>query len=176
MLVSLYKPKASVVSMLKEMVVNGLALDPLTKMPIILLKERDSHDTLPIWIGLHEAQAIAIVLENIEPPRPMTHDLLKNIIEEMDARLERIVINDLRENTYYAHIELWVNNAEKRIDSRPSDAIALALRFNAPIFVESKLLSKSKQFKMEEEGKTEDEKLQEWLRDLRPEDFGKYKM
>lgn len=162
--------------MLREMIVNGLALDPLTKMPIILLKERDSHDTLPIWIGLHEAQAIAMVLENMEPPRPMTHDLMKNIIEELDTRVERIVINDLRDSTYYAYIELWVNDKEKRIDSRPSDAIAVALRFNAPIFVEAQLLSKSKKLSIEAMEPSDDEKLKEWLRDLRPEDFGKYKM
>lgn len=162
--------------MLREMVVNGLALDPLTKMPIILLKEPETNDTLPIWIGLHEAQAIAIVLENIEPPRPMTHDLLKNLIEELEARVERIVINDLRETTYYAYIELVVNDVEKQIDSRPSDAIALALRFNAPIYVESKLLTKSKKLNLEGEEKTEDQKLKEWLRDLKPEDFGKYQM
>ena len=106
----------------------------------------------------------------------MTHDLLKNIIEELEARVERIVINDLRDNTYYAYIELWINDVEKRIDSRPSDAIALALRFNAPIFVDTRLLLKSKQLKLEGEDKSEDEKLREWLRDLKPEDFGKYKM
>jgi len=162
--------------MLREMLVNGLALDPITKMPIILLKEPKSSDTLPIWIGLHEAQAIAIVLEDIEPPRPMTHDLLKNLIEELEARVERIVINDLRDNTYYAYIELWINDNEKKIDSRPSDAIALALRFNAPIFVDSQLLSKSKKLNLETEEKSEDQKLRDWLQDLKPEDFGKYKM
>ena len=121
-----------------QMVVKGLTLDPLTNMPIVILKDVEGNRALPIWIGTNEANAIALEMERITTPRPMTHDLIRNILEGLKAKVSRIVVNDLRDNTFYAVIFLAVNGAEVAIDSRPSDAIALALRVKAPIFVAEK--------------------------------------
>ncbi len=155
-----------------EMVVHGVTLDPVSQMPIVVLRAKDNEEILlPIWIGIFEADSIVRQLQNIEPPRPMTYELTKSIIENMGARLEKVVINDLRDSTYYAELHLLQGNNLIVIDSRPSDAINLALRFDAPVFVEEEVLEKSKVPKPEEE--EEKEKLKEWLENIKPEDFEK---
>lgn len=155
-----------------EMVVHGVTLDPVSQMPIVVLKAKDNEELLlPIWIGIFEADSIVRQLQNVEPPRPMTYELTKNIIENMGARLEKVVINDLRDSTYYAELHILHGNNLIVIDSRPSDAINLALRFDVPVFVEEEVLEKSKVPKPEEE--EEKEKLKEWLENIKPEDFEK---
>lgn len=158
-----------------EMVVKGLTLDPLTNMPIIILRDVPGQKALPIWIGVFEANAIALEMEKVSTPRPMTHDLIRNILEGMKAKVNRIVINDLKDNTFYATIYIAQNNSEVVIDSRPSDAIALALRVEAPIFVAKKVLDEAKSIDLTEEKikDQETEKWKEWLEQIKPEDFGK---
>ncbi len=167
--------------MLKEVRVSGLSIDPITHTPIVLLKDKENQDVIPIWIGLLEASSIATQLENIKLARPMTHDLMKNILNHLDAVVLRVEVNDLRNNTFYAIIHLKWNEMDLAIDARPSDAIAIALRTKAPIFVHQKVIEKSRKVdlaKLEEgEGGVLDEKKwEEILDDLSPEDFGKYKM
>lgn len=163
--------------MLYEMKVNGLALDPLTNVPIVILKGVKASKSLPIWIGLFEANAIMAELENITSARPMTHDLIKNIIQELNYEVVRVIITDLIDNTFYANIELMQNGSKVKVDSRPSDAIALALRVNAPIYVAEAVITKAKKMNMVQDNKMDTvEKWKEWLEDADPEDFGKYKM
>ena len=165
--------------MLRPMVISGLTVDPLTNSPIVILKELDGERTLPIWIGLLEATAIASELEGIKFSRPMTHDLLKNIMALINVKVNRVEVCDLRNNTYFAVIHINHNGKEISIDARPSDAIALSLRMSAPIFVAEEVMKKSSQIdlKAEPEDKTEQgKKWQEILEKLNPEDFGKYKM
>jgi hypothetical protein len=162
-------------AMMIGMTVRGIALDPITNMPIIILKDQDEKRALPIWVGIFEANAIALELEKIATPRPMTHDLIKNILDGVGASVQQIVINDLKENTFFAVIEVNFNGNVVNIDSRPSDAIALALRLNAPIFVTDKVVSKAKSMDIAEE-KEDSDRWREWLENLKPEDFGKYKM
>ncbi len=158
-----------------EMKIKGLMIDPVSNMPIIILKNSDGDAVLPIWVGIFEANAIAMQLENIVSPRPMTHDLLKNVIEGLQAKIARIVITDLRENTFFASIFLDRNGDSLCIDSRPSDAMALALRARAPIFVEKAVLDKSAS--PEEGGDSEEtERLRRWLETVEPEELGKYEM
>ncbi|MFN3947447.1 MAG: bifunctional nuclease family protein, partial [Aquificaceae bacterium] len=127
-----------------EMVVHGITLDPVSQMPIVVLRAKDREEViLPIWIGIFEADSIVRQLQGIEPPRPMTYELTKSIIEQMGARLEKVVINDLRDSTYYAELHLMQGNNLIIIDARPSDAINLALRFEVPLFVEEEVLEKS---------------------------------
>ncbi|HET7854471.1 MAG TPA: bifunctional nuclease family protein [Candidatus Methylomirabilis sp.] len=161
--------------MLIRMTVRGIALDPITNMPIIILKDVEEKRALPIWVGIFEANAIALELEKIATPRPMTHDLIKNILDGLGATVQQIVVNDLKDNTFFAVIEVNHNGNMVSIDSRPSDAIALALRVNAPIFVTEKVVSKAKSMDIAEE-KEETDRWKEWLENLKPEDFGKYKM
>jgi hypothetical protein len=161
--------------MLIRMTVRGIALDPITNMPIIILKDVEEKRALPIWVGIFEANAIALELEKIATPRPMTHDLIKNILDGLGATVQQIVVNDLKDNTFFAVIEVNYNGNMVSIDSRPSDAIALALRVNAPIFVTEKVVSKAKSMDIAEE-KEETDRWKEWLENLKPEDFGKYKM
>jgi len=144
-------------------------------MPIIILKDVEEKRALPIWVGIFEANAIALELEKIATPRPMTHDLIKNILDGLGATVQQIVVNDLKDNTFFAVIEVNYNGNMVSIDSRPSDAIALALRVNAPIFVTEKVVSKAKSMDIAEE-KEETDRWKEWLENLKPEDFGKYKM
>lgn len=163
------------------MKVTGLTIDPFTNMPIIILKDAEEKSALPIWIGLIEASAIATELEKIQLARPMTHDLMKNILTSLGVRVEKIEVNDLCDNTFYARIYLASDGKEFVIDSRPSDAIAIALRSNAPIFVDKKVIEKSRQVDLGKEGKEgqrtgEQQKWSEILENLNPEDFGKYKM
>jgi hypothetical protein len=162
-------------AMLIRMTVRGIALDPITNMPIIILKDMEEKRALPIWVGIFEANAIALELEKIATPRPMTHDLIKNILDGLGATVQQIVVNDLKDNTFFAVIEVNYNGNMVNIDSRPSDAIALALRVNAPIFVTEKVVSKAKSMDIAEE-KEETDRWKEWLENLKPEDFGKYKM
>ncbi|MCH6566777.1 MAG: bifunctional nuclease family protein [Nitrospinae bacterium] len=160
-----------------EMKVNGLAIDPSTNMPIVILKDLEEERALPIWVGIFEANAIALEMESVPTPRPMTHDLIKNILEETEATVLRIVVNDLKDNTFYAEIYLSLNGNEVAIDARPSDAIALALRVDAPIFVAKKVLDEARSIDLTDPELADDkEKWKEWLEDLRPEDFGKYEM
>ena len=161
--------------MFVEMTVKGLTLDPLTNMPIVILKDMEDKRVLPIWIGLFEANAIALELEKIPTPRPMTHDLIKDIIAGLDAAVTKIVVNDLKNNTFYAVIHLSLNGNNIIIDSRPSDAIALALRIGAPIYVSTEVVNKARSIDMSQESEETDQ-LKEWLENLKPEDFGKYQM
>ena len=158
-----------------EMKIKGLVVDPLSKMPIVVLEDLKSDRILPIWIGVFEANAIALKIENIDTPRPMTHDLLKTFLEKTGIDIQRIVVNDVRDNTFYAMIHCLHKGNSVIIDSRPSDAIALALRVEAPIFVEESVVSKAHSLKFDE-NLEDSEKLKKWLENLQPEDFGKYKM
>ncbi|MFH0870995.1 MAG: bifunctional nuclease family protein [bacterium] len=160
--------------MLVKMMVRGLALDPITNMPIIILKDAEDRKALPIWVGIFEANAIALELEKIATPRPMTHDLIKNILDHLGATVQQVVINDLRDNTFYAVIEITVNGNRIPIDSRPSDAIAIALRVNAPIYVADAVITKAKSIDVSDE-KEENDRWRQWLETLKPEDFGKYR-
>ncbi len=153
-----------------EMSVQGITLDPVTNMPIVILKGKDTNDVLPIWIGVFEANAIAMQLESVTRPRPMTHDLIANLIRELSGRVEYIHIHDLRDNTYYAEISIIKDGEVLKIDSRPSDAINIALRTGAPIFVSPKVLE---DFKVEDNIEMEEDELKEWLESIKPEDFGK---
>lgn len=155
-----------------EMKIKGLMIDPVSQMPIIVLKDPNDETVLPIWVGLFEANAIAMQLEKIISPRPMTHDLLCNVIEAMRAKVERVVITDLRENTFFALIHLERAGERLTIDARPSDAMALALRVHVPIFVEDAVIQKSTQGG-EEGAVDESERLRRWLESVDPEDLGK---
>ncbi len=159
-----------------EMKVRGLALDPVSNMPIIILRDEEEKRSLPIWVGIYEANAIALELEKISTPRPMTHDLIKNILESLEAKVEKIVVNDLRDNTFFALIHLRVGEEEITVDSRPSDAIALALRVGAPILVDEEVVTRAKTVEVAPKESDDQEKLKEWLENLKPEDFGKYRM
>jgi bifunctional DNase/RNase len=165
--------------MFVEMKVRGLALDPLSNMPIIILKDEEEKRSLPIWVGIFEANAIALELEKISTPRPMTHDLIKNILESLDARVLKVVVTDLKENTFYAVLHVQLGDVEYTVDSRPSDAIALALRVAAPIYVDEEVVRKAKTLdvpaKEPEAVKTDDpERIREWLGSIKPEDFEKF--
>ena len=156
------------------MSIKGLMLDPVSNSPIVVLKDENEKFFLPIWVGIFEANAIALQLENISTPRPMTHDLLRNMIAELDGRVTRIVINDLRDSTFFAQIRLLVGEKTLEVDARPSDAIALALRAEAPIFVAQSVLDQAQTISPESDD--QDEKLKKWFEQLGPDDMGKYKM
>lgn len=166
--------------MLIKMKVAGLTIDPLTNTPIVILKDVDEKKAIPIWIGLFEASAIATELEKITFSRPMTHDLMYEILRTVKIEIIKIEIHDLRNNTFFANIHLLKEGEVIVIDSRPSDAIALALRANATIFVDEKVIEKSRNVdfakKITELDNLKDDKLKEFLENLSPEDFGKYKM
>jgi bifunctional DNase/RNase len=162
------------------MKVAGLTIDPLTNTPIVILKDAEEKKAIPIWIGLFEASAIATELEKITFSRPMTHDLINEILKIINIEIVKIEIHDLRNNTFFANIHLLKEGKSLVVDSRPSDAIAIALRAGAPIFVDEKVIEKSRNVdfgkKITELDKMKDEKLKEFLENLSPEDFGKYKM
>ncbi len=164
-----------VLSMEIEMTIKGLMIDPITNMPIVVLKDKEGDRVLPIWVGVFEANAIALQIENISTPRPMTHDLLRNILSEIEADVQRIVVCELKENTFYAMIYLDREGQTMAVDARPSDAIALALRTKAPIFVEDDVVESAKGLDLSKD-KTDSERLQKWLEGLNPDDLGKYKM
>jgi uncharacterized protein len=158
-----------------EMTIKGLMVDPVTNMPIIILRDEAGQRVLPIWVGIFEANAIALQIENIDTPRPMTHDLLRNVIEDLKASVQRVVVCDLRDNTFYALIYLAVGEETLAIDARPSDAIALALRTKAPIFVEDSVIDNAKTLDVGSE-RVDSEQQKKWLESLDPEELGKYKM
>jgi bifunctional DNase/RNase len=158
-----------------EMTIKGLMVDPDTNMPIVILRDKEGDKVLPIWVGLFEANAIALQIENVATPRPMTHDLLRNVISDLKASVQKIVVCDLQENTFYALIYLSLNGDTVAIDARPSDAIALALRTRAPIFVEDSVIDNAKTVSISSD-KNDAERLHKWLESLDPEDLGKYKM
>ncbi|MBN1380050.1 MAG: bifunctional nuclease family protein [Deltaproteobacteria bacterium] len=166
--------------MLIEMKVSGLTIDPITNTPIVILKDVQEKKAIPIWIGLFEASAIATELEKIAFSRPMTHDLLNEILKSLEVQVTKIEINDLRNNTFFAILHLQKDGKSLTVDSRPSDAIALALRANAPIFVDEKVIEKSRSIDFDKNAtgvdKLNEEKIKEFLENLTPEDFGKYKM
>jgi bifunctional DNase/RNase len=161
--------------MLIEMTIKGLMVDPVTNMPIVILKDKDGERVLPIWVGIFEANAIALQIENVATPRPMTHDLLRNIIADLEGQVDRVVVCDLKDNTFYAVIHLTVRGERVAIDARPSDAIALALRTRSPILVEENVIDTAKTVDFNAE-RTDSDRLQKWLESLDPDELGKYKM
>ncbi|KAA0254247.1 bifunctional nuclease family protein [Acidobacteria bacterium ACD] len=158
-----------------RMEVKALIVDPIANMPVVILKDADEKNFLPIWVGVFEANAIALQMEGVTTPRPMTHDLLRNLIEKIEADVVRVVINNLRENTFYAEIHLDMSGKLLKLDSRPSDAIALALRTSSPVFVEEDVLERSRQHDSADE-KQSAERLRKWLEEVDPDSLGKYKM
>ena len=158
-----------------EMRIRGLMLDPVSNMPIVLLKDVGSETVLPIWVGAYEAQAIALEIEKVSTPRPMTHDLIKNVLIGLDTLVHKVVVTELKDDTFYAVIWLEREGHIVSIDSRPSDALALALRMDCPIFVDEEVLKHSKQSANLAERVTNDE-LRKWLEGLGDDDLGKYKM
>ncbi len=163
-----------------EMRVSGLTMDPITNTPIVILKDLEEKKAIPIWIGIFEASAIATEIEKITFSRPMTHDLLTEIVKVLKTEVTRVEIHDLRNNTFFANIHLLCEGNRIVVDARPSDAIAIALRAGAPIYVDDKVVEKSRNVdfgtKMTDLDRLKKEKLAEFLENLSPEDFGKYKM
>lgn len=166
--------------MLKEMKLSRLILDPVTNTPMIILKDLEDKVTLPIWIGLLEASAIAVELEKAQPQRPMTHDLVKNILSRLRVHVSRVEVTDLKDNTFYALIHLTMDDKTFKIDARPSDAIAIALRTSSRIYVDEKVIKKLNKVTFESikniDEADESAKCKELLEEMSPEDFGKYKM
>ena len=160
--------------MLVEMQIKGLMMDPVTGVPIVILRNADNQRVLPIWVGPVEANAIALQIENVTPPRPMTHDLLKNLLTEFDARVQRVVITALRGNTFYAYLDIDRQGTRVLVDARPSDALAVALRSRAPVFVDEAVLDQASSVEVSNE-QADRERLQRWLERLDPDDMG-YKM
>ncbi len=157
-----------------EMKVRGLTLDPLTNTALVILRDIEGTKALPIWIGPQEANAIVLEIEQVPTPRPMTHDLIKNILEGMNATVVRVVVNDLKESTFYATLFLAVDGQEVRIDARPSDAIAVALRVQAPIYVTQDVIERAGSIDVSDQGLAEDsDTIKDWLENIKPEDFGK---
>ena len=161
--------------MLIEMSIKGLMVDPMAGTPIVILKDKQGDRVLPIWVGVPEANAIALQIENVSTPRPMTHDLLRNIITDLEGRVDRVVVSDLKDNTYFAIIHLTVRGERVAVDARPSDAIALALRTRSPILVEEAVIENARTADFTAEP-ADNERLQKWLESLDPEELGKYKM
>ena len=156
------------------MSIKGLMVDPISNMPIVILRDKEGAKTLPIWVGMFEANAIALQIENISTPRPMTHDLLRNVIHDLKASVQKIVVCDLQDSTFYALIYLTLNGDVVAIDASPSDAIALALRTRAPIFVEEAVIDNAKTVDVTAD-KADADRLHKWLESLDPDDLG-YKM
>ncbi len=161
--------------MLIEMTIKGLTVDPVTNMPIVILHDKDEKRVLPIWVGVFEANAIALQIENVHTPRPMTHDLLRNVIGDLQATVERVVVSDVKDSTFFAFIHLHTPAGRVAVDARPSDAIALALRTRAPILVEEHVIENAKTVDIAH-AKIDGERLHQWLDSLDPDDLGKYKM
>lgn len=159
-----------------EMKIRGLMMDPVTNMPIVVLKDVSSDAVLPIWVGVYEANAIALEIEKVTTPRPMTHDLIKNLMMSFDAHVHKVVVSELRDDTFFAVI--WMEKEGKIIslDSRPSDALALALRLDCPIFVDEEVLKNSKISTANSSDRVSTEDLRKWLEGLNDEDLGRYKM
>ena len=158
-----------------EMKIRGLIMDPVTNMPIVILRESDSETVLPIWVGVYEANAIALEIEKVSTPRPMTHDLLKNLLIGLEATVRKVVVTELKDDTFYAVIWLDRGGEIISIDSRPSDALALALRMDCPIYVEEEVLKSSKLTTAASDRVSSDD-LRRWLENLGEDDLGRYKM
>jgi bifunctional DNase/RNase len=158
-----------------EMKIRGLMMDPVTNMPIVILKDINGNTVLPIWVGIYEANAIALEIEKVSTPRPMTHDLIKSLLLGLNTGVRKVVVNELKEETFYALIWLERDGELISVDSRPSDALALALRLDCPIFVDDTVLKSSKQASMVSDKENEKE-LRRWLENLNDEDLGRYKM
>jgi len=158
-----------------EMKIRGIAPDPVTNMPVVILKDVSSDTVLPIWVGAYEANAILLEIEKVSTPRPMTHDLIKNVLTGLDTQVHKVVVTELKDDTFYAVIWLERDGHAISIDSRPSDALALALRMDCPIFVEEEVLKHSKQAANLSEPASSDE-LRKFLEGLSDDDLGKYKM
>jgi bifunctional DNase/RNase len=161
--------------MLIEMTIKGLMVDPITNTPIVILKDKEGERVLSIWVGIFEANAIALQIENVETARPMTHDLMRNIITDLNGHVDRIVVNDLKDNTFFAIIHMTVSGERVAIDARPSDAIALALRTRAPILVEESVIDSARTVDASSQ-RADNDRLQKWLESLDPDDLGNYKM
>ncbi|MGH9434677.1 MAG: bifunctional nuclease family protein [Terriglobia bacterium] len=158
-----------------EMKIRGLMMDPVTNMPIVILRDSGGSAVLPIWVGIYEANAIALEIEKVSTPRPMTHDLIRNLLLGLETHVSRVVVNELRDDTFYAVIWLERDGHTLSIDSRPSDALALALRVDCPIFVEDEVLKTSKASGAASD-KVNSEELSKWLEGLNDDDIGRYKM
>ncbi len=158
-----------------EMTIKGLMVDPVTNMPIVVLRDESGEHSLPIWVGVFEANAIALQIENVTPPRPMTHDLLRNVISNFKGTVEKVVISELKESTFYSFVCIRIGSQVSAVDSRPSDAIALALRVGAPIFAEESVVTDAKNAELSPD-KGNSERLSKWLENLDPDELGKYKM
>src|SRR6476619_600087 len=161
--------------MLIEMSIKGLMVDPITNTPIVIRRDKDGQKVLSIWVGIFEANAIALQIENVSTPRPMTHDLLRNIIADLDGSVDRVVVSDLKDNTFFAVIHLTVRGERIAVDARPSDAIALALRTRSPILVEETVIDNAKSVEVFSEP-MDNARLKKWLESLDPSELGKYKM
>lgn len=160
--------------MLIEMQIKGLMLDPVTNVPIVILRDLDGKRVLPIWVGPAEASAIALQIENVAPPRPMTHDLLRDVVGALGVTVSRVIISDLKGSTFYAYLELRQGADIVLVDARPSDAVALAARTRAPVFVNALVLDQAKSTEVTTDQADQD-RLQRWLESLDPDDMG-YKM
>jgi len=158
-----------------EMKIRGLMMDPVTNMPIVVLKDVQGTAILPIWVGVYEANAIALEIEKVQTPRPMTHDLLKNVLLGLEVQVQKVVVSELKDDTFYAIIWMERDGQTISMDSRPSDALALALRLDCPIFVSEQVLKNSKVASAVSEKSTHEE-LRKWLEGLSDEDLGRYKM
>jgi hypothetical protein len=161
-----------------EFKIKGLMMDPVTNSPIVVLQDSSSETLLPIWVGIFEANAIALQIEKVDTPRPMTHDLIKGLLNHLSARVTKVVVTELKDNTFYAMIFLDVDGKTVTVDSRPSDAIAIALRTDSPIYVTDEVIAKSASTGASTlaADKGSPDNIKEWLENLNPEDMGKYKM
>ena len=158
-----------------EMKIRGLMMDPVTNMPIVILKDVEGNSVLPIWVGIYEANAIALEIEKVSTPRPMTHDLIKSLLLGLDTSVRKVVVSELRDDTFYALIWLEKEGQLISVDSRPSDALAIALRLDCPIYVEEAVLKSSKAAAASSD-KVQSEELRRWLENLNDDDLGRYKM
>lgn len=158
-----------------EMKIRGLMMDPVTNMPIVILKDVEGESVLPIWVGIYEANAIALEIEKVATPRPMTHDLIKNLLTGLGANVHKVVVTELKDDTFFAVIWTEREGQVISIDSRPSDALALALRVDCPIYVDDEVLQNSKLAAAMSDRLNNDD-LRKWLEGLNDDDLGRYKM
>ena len=158
-----------------EMKIRGLMMDPVTNMPIVVLKDLNGNSVLPIWVGIYEANAIALEIEKVSTPRPMTHDLIKTLLLGLGTGIRKVVVSELKDDTFYAVIWLDKDGELISVDSRPSDALALALRLDCPIYVDESVLKNSKRSSAAAD-KVSDEEQRRWLESMDDEDLGRYKM
>lgn len=158
-----------------EMKIRGLMMDPMTNMPIVVLKDLAGDAVLPIWVGIYEANAIALEIEKVTTPRPMTHDLIKVLLMGLETSVKKVVVSELKDDTFFALIWLEKGGEMISVDSRPSDALALALRHDCPIYVDDQVLQSSKNSTSVSE-KVNNEELRKWLENLNEDDLGRYKM